>query len=167
MRQFLLLALLWGLIAWGTAAFWAMTSGETEFAVAIEHYYAVRAPLVGSLAGMAWAPLLCWGYIPGRASQLAGRAVGLAVESRTRHLFRVVQGAVVGQLVGLTMTIALLFIWPNDMQNDRSDAFKWAFVFWKLYWWIFVPAGAVAGMLSVAVARRMNVPRRFVDFIDR
>lgn len=159
-RQFLLLALLWALLGWGTGALWAMRASDVALAAALGHYYAVRAPLVGAIAGAIWAPILCRGYVPGRASALAGRAAGLAVESRTRRLFRFLQGAVIGQVVGLSMTIALLVIWPNEMQNSRWDAFKWAFVFWKLYWWLFVPAGALAGMLSVAVARRMRSRRR-------
>jgi hypothetical protein len=106
-----------------------------------------------------WAPVLCAGMLPGRASALVGRVPGLAVESPTRRLFRVVQGAVVGQLVGATATLLLLLIWPNDMQNTRMDAFKWAKVFWGLYWYIFVPAGALAGVLSVWVAVRFGRPR--------
>jgi hypothetical protein len=157
-RQFLMLALLWALVGWGTGALWAMRAADVALGAALGHYYAIRAPLVGALAGVLWAPVLCRGSLPGRASALAGRAAGLAVESRTRRIFRVVQGAVVGQLVGVSMTVVLLLLWPNEMQNTRWDAFKWAYVFWKLYWWLFVPAGAVAGMVSVAVARRWRHP---------
>lgn len=64
-----------------------------------------------------------------------------------------------GQFVGATATLLLLLIWPNDMQNTRMDAFKWAKVFWGLYWYILVPAGALAGVLGVRVAVRYGRPR--------
>jgi hypothetical protein len=34
------------------------------------------------------------------------------------------------------------------------DAIKWTGVFWKLYWWVFIPFGALAGTLSVWIALR-------------
>jgi hypothetical protein len=158
-RQLAMLCALWGLMAWLTTAVWGMIAQKHGFADALQQYYAVRAPLVGAFAGAVWAPVLCAGMLPGRASAMAGRVPGLAVESRTRRVFRGVQGAVVGQLVGATATLLLLLIWPNDMQNTRMDAFKWAKVFWGLYWYIFVPAGAVAGVLSVWVAVRFGRSR--------
>ena len=57
-----------------------------------------------------------------------------------------------------TTTVALLFLWPSDMQNTRMDALKWGGVFWKLYWWLFVPCSAVAGVLSVTIALRTARP---------
>jgi hypothetical protein len=158
-RQFAILCSLWGLMAWLTTAVWGMDQQNLAFGDALRQYYAIRAPLVGAFAGAVWAPVLCAGMLPGRASALAGRVPGLSVESPTRRLFRVVQGAVVGQLVGVTVTLLLLLIWPNDMQNTRMDAFKWAKVFWGLSWEIFVPAGALAGVLSVWVAVRFGRPR--------
>lgn len=152
-RQAVLLALLWGVVGWLTAAAWGVLAQNYGFADALTRYYAVRAPLVGAGAGLAWAPVLCLGLLPGRASALADRAAGLAVERPTRALFRGLQGAVVGQLVGASATIVLLFLWPNEMQNSRMDAFKWAGLFWRVYWWLFIPCGAVAGWLSVLVAR--------------
>jgi hypothetical protein len=56
-----------------------------------------------------------------------------------------------GQVIGGTATVMLLALWPNDMQDTRWDAFKWGFVFWKLYWYIFIPSGVVAGVLAVAI----------------
>lgn len=155
-RQALLLALLWALIAWLTTTAWSLRAQQAELVAAATHYYALRAPFVGAFVGLVWAPVLCRGYLPGRASALAGRAAGLAVETRTRQIFRLLQGAVIGQLVGASGTVVLLLLWPNDMQNTRMDAFKWAAVFWKLYWWLFIPTGAIAGMLSNYVARRMG-----------
>lgn len=150
----MLLGVLWALIAWLTTAAWGVAAQNYGFADALTRYYAVRAPLVGGIAGIVWGPVLCAGMLPGRASALAHRAPGLAVERPTRWIFRGVQGAIVGQLVGTTTTFTLLFLWPNDMQNSRMDALKWAGVFWKLYWWLFIPACAIAGVLSVLVAVR-------------
>lgn len=156
LRQFVLLAALWGLLAWFTTALWGVVAQNHGFADSLTRYYAVRAPVVGAVAGILWAPILCAGMLPGRASALADRAPGLAVERPTRWLFRGIQGAVVGQLVAGSATFALLFLWPNDMQNTRMDALKWAGVFWRVYWWLFIPCGAVAGVLSVLIALRVR-----------
>lgn len=160
LRQFLLLALLWAGLAWGTTVLWSMRAENTELAEAITRFYTLRAPVVGALAGVVWAPLLCRGYVSGHAATLVGRLPGLAVESRTRRIFRVLQGGIIGQMVGASATVLLLVIWPNDMQNTRWDAFKWAGLIWKVYWFLFVPAGAVAGMLSVAIAQAARLRRR-------
>ncbi len=152
--QFLILALLWGAVAWSVAAAWGVMAKQAEVGNALTQYYALRAPLVGAVAGMLWAPLLTLGALPGRASALAGRPAGFAVESRTRWVFRGLQGVVVGQLIGATATFLLLFIWPNEMQNTRMDALKWGALFWRLYWYLFIPAGAVAGLISVVVTRK-------------
>lgn len=151
LRQFLLQALLWAVVAWLVSGLWAVKAQSVDLAEALTRFYTVRAPLVGAVAGVVWAPLLLLGTLPGRASRLAGRARGLAVERRTRLLLRLLQGAVVGQMIGATATVLLLAIWPNDMQNTRWDAFKWGFVFWKLYWYLFIPSGTFAGMLALGV----------------
>lgn len=160
LRQFLLQALLWAVVAWLVGGLWAFKAQSAEIGEALTRYYSVRAPLVGAVAGVLWAPLLLRGTLPGRASRLAGRPRGLAVERRTRLLLRLLQGAVVGQMIGATATVMLLVVWPNDMQNTRWDAFKWGFVFWKLYWYLFIPSGTIAGMLALGVGavgrRRMT-----------
>lgn len=158
-RQFLFLAVLWAVMAWLTTGVWAVKAQDAAFAEALTRYYAVRSPVVGAIAGGVWAPVLCAGYLPGRAGAMVGRRDGLAVERRTRALFRIAQGAVTGQIVGASATVLLLLIWPNDMQNTRWDAFKWGFVFWRLYWYLFIPAGAIAGVLSVWIAVALPRPR--------
>ena len=152
--QLVILALLWGAVAWGVAAAWGVMAKQTDLGDALTQYYALRAPVVGAVAGMLWAPLLTLGALPGRASALAGRPPGFAVERGTRWAFRGLQGVVVGQLIGATATFLLLFIWPNEMQNTRMDALKWGALFWRLYWYLFIPAGAVAGLISVVVTRK-------------
>ena len=149
--QLVLQALLWSVVAWLVAAGWTMKAQSAEIGAALSHYYAVRAPVVGAIAGVLWAPLTLVGNLPGRASLLAGRGRGLAVERRTRRVAQLLQGAVMGQVIGGTATVMLLALWPNDMQDTRWDAFKWGFVFWKLYWYIFIPSGVVAGVLAVAI----------------
>ena len=155
-RQLLLLALLWAVVGWLTTAAWGVIAQNYGFADALTRYYALRAPAVGAMAGLVWAPILCAGMLPGRASALADRAPGLAVERPTRWIFRGLQGAVVGQLVGASATFVLLFLWPNEMQNTRMDALKWAGVFWRVYWWLFIPCGALAGLLSVLIAVKVR-----------
>lgn len=150
-RQLLVQALLWAFVAWLVGAAWSMKAQSAELGEALFRYYTIRAPFVGALAGLVWSPAVLVGNLPGRASQLARRGRGLAVEKRTRVVLRLLQGAVVGQLIGGTATVLLLLVWPNDMQNTRWDALKWGFVFWKLYWYLFVPSGIVAGMLAVWV----------------
>lgn len=151
-RQLVILSLLWGLVAWLVAAAWGVMAQQAAMGDALTRYYAVRAPLVGALAGILWAPVLTLGALPGRASALAGRRAGLAVERRTRWILRGIQGVVTGQAIGASATFMLLFIWPNDMQNTRMDALKWGVVFWRLYWYLFIPTGALAGVISVWVA---------------
>lgn len=153
-RQFLLLALLWGVVGWLTSAAWSYLDLNAPLPDAFYTYYAVRAPLVGALAGVLWAPVVCAGLVPGRASAVAGRALGLAVETRTRWLVRGVQGVVTGICIGPTGTILSLLIWPNDAQNSRWDAFRWGAFIWYADWWLFVPIGTVGGLLSLWVARR-------------
>jgi hypothetical protein len=160
LRQFVLLGALWAAMAWVTTAIWGMAAQHFGLAESFTRYYALRAPLVGAFAGVAWGPVLCAGMLPGRASALAHRAPGLAVERPTRWMLRGLQGVVVGQLVAASVTVALLFLWPNDLQNTRFEALKWTFVFWKLYWWLFIPCGALAGVLSVTIARRTARPPR-------
>lgn len=170
LRQFVLLGLLgllWAILSWLTTAAWGISAQNYPFFDAFSGYYARRAPLVGAAAGMLWAPVLCAGIIPGRASALAHRPAGLAVEWPTRWLLRGIQGAVVGQLVGTTATFALLFLWPNSVQNTRMEAFKWGAEFWLLYWWLFVPCSAVAGVLSVTIAHRTVAHRTLPRSADR
>lgn len=150
-RQLVVQALLWAVVAWFVAVLWAVKAQSVEVGEALLRYYSVRAPLAGVAAGLLWSPVMLVGQIPGRASALAGRGRGLAVERRTRLVLRTLQGAVVGQLVGGTGTVILLLMFPNDMQNTRLDALKWGFVFWKLYWYLFIPSGVVAGAVAVWV----------------
>jgi len=165
LRQFALLALLWAAVAWVTSAVWGMHDLHRSFKDAFFHYYAVRAPFVGAISGILWAPVLCAGMVPGRASALAGRPAGLSVESRTRFWVRGLQGVITGILVGPTGTILSLLIWPNDTQNNRMEAFKWGAFIWYSDWKIFVPAGTLAGVLSVWVALRLrkHAPAATVD----
>ncbi|MSP56881.1 MAG: hypothetical protein EXR69_14950 [Myxococcales bacterium] len=156
LRQFALLAGLWAAVAWVTSAVWGVHDLHQSWREAFFHYYAVRAPFVGALSGVLWAPVLCAGMVPGRASALAGRPVGLAVERRTRLWVRALQGSITGILVGPTGTVLSLLIWPNDSQNSRWEAFKWGGFIWYSDWKIFVPAGTIAGILSVWVALRLR-----------
>lgn len=153
LRQYTLLAALWAVMAWFTVELWGLAAHEYSSAAEMTRFYALRAPIVGALAGVIWAPVLCAGHLPGRASALAHRPAGLAVESPTRRLFRLLQGGAVGQLVGMSVTFGLLFVWPRDWWNS-SHPFVYAKVLWGTFWYLFVPCCAAAGVLSVWVAVR-------------
>lgn len=158
-RQFLLLAALWAAVGWFTSAAWGVYDQRLGLLDALVSYYALRAPLVGALIGVLWAPVLCFHPLPGRASSMAGRAPGLAVEAPTRRIARFVQGVVVGTLIGPSGTTLTLLLWPNDVQNTRWEAFRWGAFIWYTDWPVFVPIGTVAGLVSVWVAVRAGVRR--------
>ncbi len=149
-------------MAWLTTAAWGQHAQHFPFIDSFTRYYARRAPLVGLVAGVLWAPLFCV------ASESAGRAGGRggaegagaepegAEEEIARSrpwLYAGLQGLALGPLVSATATVALLFVWPSDLQNDRFEAVKWSLRFWRLSWWLLVPLGALSGLLSIAVAR--------------
>ena len=138
-------------MAWLTTAAWGQHAQHFRFIDSFTRYYALRAPLVGLVAGVVWAPLF------GVASEVCVRA-GMrddrwrAMARPLSWLYAVLQGLALGPLVSATATVALLFVWPNDFQNDRFDAGKWALRFWGLYWWLLVPFGALSGVLSIVAA---------------
>lgn len=146
---------MWAVIAWYTLAVWAMKASDVDLGDAFGHYYAIRAPLVGAIMGLVWSPIFALGYHPTRLRNAHDEGRDLFAEDSTfRHWFRFVRGAFFGQLVGASISFVLLFLWPNEMQNTRWDALKWAAAFWKLYWYMFVPAAGIAGALSVWMALR-------------
>ncbi len=154
-RQLLVIGIVWAVVAWYTVAVWAMKAVDAPFGEAFSTFYALRAPIVGALMGLAWSPVFALGYHPRRLR--LGHDEGrdpFKDDPRLRHLVRLFRGALVGQVVGGAATFALLFLWPNEMQNTRWDALKWGFTFWGLYWYMFVPAAAAAGVLSVWMAMR-------------
>lgn len=152
LRQVVLLSALWAVAAWLVTALWGVAAQEQGFADALTAYYALRAPLVGAVGGAMWAPFLV--NLPLSRAPVAGGTLRfrLAIDPRTRLALRTLQGVVVGQLMGATVTVLLLFLWPNEYQNDRMDALKWGLLFWRLYWYLLPPAGAVVGVLSVWIA---------------
>ncbi len=152
-RQLVLICLVWAIVAWYTVAVWSMKANEIALAEAFSSTYAVRAPLIGAFMGLLWSPVFALGYHPGRlrSAHLEGRDL-FNEDSSQRHWLRFIRGALLGQVVGASITLALLFAWPFEMMNTRWDALKWAAVFWKLYWYLFVPAAAFAGVGSVFTA---------------
>ena len=154
-RQLALICLVWAVVAWYTVAVWTWKATETDFAGAFGTHYAIRAPLVGAIMGLLWSPLFVLGYQPARVllANLTGTDP-VAGDTRRRHIGRHFRGAVLGQLVGASISLTLLAVWPIELMNTRWDAVKWVAVFWKLYWYLFVPAGALAGAASVAMAAR-------------
>lgn len=155
LRQLLLICLVWAAVAWYTVAVWAMKATDTGWTSAFSYFYAVRAPAVGALMGLLWSPVFALGYHPRRlkAAHVEGRDV-FAEDTRMSHWLRFADGAINGQLVGASISFVLLYLWPIEMQNTRLEAIKWAAVFWKLYWYMFVPAAGFAGVTSVWMALR-------------
>ncbi len=157
-RQLGQICLVWAVVAWYTVAVWTWKATDADLAGAFGAHYAVRAPLVGALMGLLWSPLFVLGYHPARA--MLASALGLdivASDPARRHIGRHFRGAVLGQLVGASISLTLLLVWPIELMNSRWDAVKWVALFWKLYWYLFVPAGAVAGAGSVAMAVRHRI----------
>lgn len=164
MRQLALICLVWAVVAWYTVAVWAMATNATEGVGAFAHYYAIRAPLIGALMGLVWSPVFALGYHPKRLrhGHDAGRDL-FAEDHGWRHWMRFLRGAALGQLVGASISFLLLYFWPTELQHTWkdaikwaavTDAIKWAAVFWRLYWYLFVPAAGVAGVVSVWMALR-------------
>jgi hypothetical protein len=163
-RQLGLICLVWAVVAWYTVAVWTLKATDTDWAGAFGTHYAMRAPLVGAAMGLLWSPLFVLGYQPARALLAAARGRDVVEEDTLhRHVGRYFRGAVLGQFVGASISVALLALWPLELMNSRIDALKWAGVFWKLYWYLFVPAAAVAGAGSVAMAARHRIRPAAVD----
>jgi len=157
-RQLVLIAIVWATVAWYTVAVWAMKAVDAPFSEAFSTFYALRAPVVGAVMGILCSPVFALGYQPRRLRLGHDEGRDLFIDdARLRHGLRLLRGAFVGQLVGAAATFTLLFLWPNQMQNTRWDALKWGFTFWGLYWYMFVPAAAAAGALSVLMAMRHRV----------
>lgn len=164
-RQLAVICIVWATVAFYTVVVWTLKATPPiqgtlaeQIPVAMTGFYAIRAPLVGALAGFLWSPVFSLGYHPRRL--LPGHEEGRDVSNEDtpwRHAMRYFRGAVIGQFVGATATFGILFLWPNEMQNTRWDAIKWGLVFWKLYWYLFVPAAVLAGVLSVWMAVRHRV----------
>lgn len=164
-RQLVVICVVWATVAFYTVVMWTLKATPPivgtlpeQFVVAMTTFYAVRAPIVGALSGLVWSPVFSLGYHPRRLRPGHDEGRDLSQEDTPwRHRLRYLRGAVVGQFVGGTATFAILFTWPNEMQNTRWDAIKWGLVFWRLYWYLFVPAAALAGVLSVWMAVRHRV----------
>lgn len=152
LRQYGQLAGIWSAVAWGTTVAWSIKAQDPGIAQALQSYYTWRAPVVGAVAGLLWAPVLCAAWLPRRAGLLAFKRSGPLGRRRAFTGAHLLQGSLLGQLVGAFATVLLLLAWPNELQNTRVDAFKWAAFTWKLYWFLFVPAAAIAGILSAWVA---------------
>ena len=115
-RAVLGLALCWGLVGWAAAVALALQNAH-EFPDALWWSYALRSLVIGAGMGGLVAPLLCaplgMGWLP---VQMPVRAM------LAGFLGMLVQRAVVGLVIGVIGTFVLLFVWPNEMQNDRIDA---------------------------------------------
>ena len=101
--QLVLQALLWSVVAWLVAAGWTMKAQSAEIGAALSHYYAVRAPVVGAIAGVLWAPLTLVGNLPGRARSTLGNTLLTVLP---------VQGHFASILQSVTAT--------NSLMNQRS-----------------------------------------------
>jgi hypothetical protein len=129
----------WGLVGWAAAAALALRNDHGLWG-AVTWGYAVRAGGVGLLIGALSAPALAapLGFgLPIRLPVRAALASWLGIG---------VQRAVLGLLVGVLGTFAILYLWPNDMQNDRLDALKWTGFFWTTHRDLLLPAAMGGGI---------------------
>lgn len=141
-RAVLGLALGWGLLGWGAAAVLALQN-DHQFPDALWWSYALRSLVIGAGAGGLGSPLLCaplgMGWLP---VQMPVRA------TLAGFMGMLVQRAVIGLVIGVIGTFVLLFVWPNEMQNDRLDALKWTGFFWTTHRAVMLPAAMGGGVLG-------------------
>ncbi len=147
-------ALLWALVAWLAAAGLALRISDRSVGDALLWYYAVRAPLVGPPVALLLAPLL------GR--RLDGKWMELRFPRRARlarAMLQGIAGLLWGLITGLSGTFLLLFLWPNDAQNGRLDAVKWAGFYWYNHWILLVPLAWITGSVSGWLWQRAPVQK--------
>ncbi len=141
---------LWTVVGWLSASVVMAATLETGNVLAPTHYYAGRSALVGMVLGGVGAPLWSGGGI-----------ARFAVSRKRQWVIRMVQGAVLGVMLGLVGTFALLYIWPNGAQNTRLEALKWGGFFWYNYWWVLTPASVFGGVISAIIAVYVD-PSRYL-----
>ena len=129
LRQLLILVVIWALAGWLTVSFVMVKSVNAGYLEALTRYYSVRAPLVSAGVALLTAPLLA-----------SGGFARAAVGPSRKWALRLLQGAILGNLVAIAVTILLLFLWPNEMQNGRLDAVRWSGFYWYNYGWVLSPA---------------------------
>ncbi len=144
-RQFGALIVLWAVATTGAMTVWFMQQLGLPLEAVVRSIWLLRGLGIGALAGVLLTPIAIIGQ---RAP-------------RTWPIFaaRVAHGSVLGPLLGFGITLTLLWIWPNENFNERSDAWKWSIFFWKKAAWYLVPACMVAGSSSVWIASRLSRPR--------
>lgn len=142
-RRFVVLCGVWAVVAWITTTLWALKAQELTIGEALGHHYALRSPIAGALAGGLLFPVFL----------LFHRLLHLSDTRLWRWPVLLGGGVISGQLAGAFTTVLLLLLWPGDSWNSRMDAFKWSFFFWKIYWYLLAPAGAVAGVVSLMGAK--------------
>lgn len=138
-RAFGVSALGWGLVGWGAAASLALRNDYGLWG-ALTWAYAVRAGGVGLVLGAISAPALAapLGFgLPIRLPTRAALAVWLGLGA---------QRGVIGLILAVLGTFALLYAWPNEMQNERIDALKWTGFFWTSHRDMLLPASVGGGI---------------------
>jgi hypothetical protein len=145
-REVLGVALLWALVAWLAVTAWGVVAQGDGPVEAAGRYYAIRAPFVGLVAGLAGSPFF--------ALHPAGRG--------WRRVVRLAMGVVGGLLLGGVVCVGLLALWPKDNPwNTLGSAFNWSLLFWRGYWWLFGPLAAAAGVASQAITRLNGIQMEF------
>lgn len=151
LRQILAVIGVWVVVAWAAAAALSLRLEERSWWEAVTWYYSLRAPLVATVLAVMASPMLCKQPGEGWIQLRFPRRDRLA-----RMLLWVTQSSVVGLLVGTLGTFLLLFLWPNDAQNQRIEAYKWAGFYWYNHPLLFAPATLVGGLGSSWLARRLE-----------
>ena len=140
LRQHLGIGGLWAALAWLTAVLLSQQIAPRSIWESLSWSYALRAVPLGFLVGMLGTlgfcldPILWLNLRFPRRIQLATFVVGAA------------QGGLLGLCLGLLGTFLILFIWPNEAQNNRLDAWKWVVFYWTSHFSIFLPISILGGM---------------------
>lgn len=134
-------ALIWSLVGWIVAILLSFRLAERSFWEAITWYYAWRAPGVAFVLGFLFSPMFQQ-YSPSEEGVRSRRS------RFKRLLWQGVRTVVPALLLSSFGLFLVLFIWPNDMQNSRFDAWKWCGFYWYHHSLLLGSAAVVGGILS-------------------
>jgi hypothetical protein len=146
-RQFVSICVLWAVAAGGAAATRLAEDPTVSYFDAAFSVWAFRTAAAGFVVAAMVTPLVAIG--------------SRAPRTWPRFFLRVVQGSLIGPLVGMAITWATLYVWPPEAMSSREQAWKFTQLLWKFSGWKLYPATCVAGASSVWIAARISRPRAY------
>jgi len=150
LRQHLGLGLLWAAMAWITAVILSQRIQTRPWIDSLLWTYSLRAIPLGFLLGILSAPLLCLDTAPWVSLRFPRR------KKLAMFLITSMQGGLIGLILGLACTFLVLFIWPNEAQNGRIDAFKWGAFYWVNHTLLLSTASLAGGASGIYLGRALR-----------